>query len=248
MLPGWTFINNYDKTPGGQLAKIQSELLMQEKLGLLPGIYGSCWGFDGGLGIASSAVAVERKSECQRAPSSGSCSAAPAGDGRVEKAAVPSTLTRKAQPRADVQDYATVTGSDQTCATITKNAYIALCQDRESYDFFIDGVARRSFKRASRSETHQEARLTIADLTLFREYVEKGGIQRPCKMRPDAGPCSPMSAISQFNAMRRKIDINRGPRVYTLLHTHKRPLSERRSFEFSPPDGVSWVLIMPHQT
>lgn len=245
-LPGWTFLNGYGNTPDGQLFKIQSELRMQEKLGIAP--VSSRWGFDGGSGIAPSSVNTKGKNEHQGIPSNGACDAAAACGSRVEVAAVPRAPTRKTQLRVDVPEYATVNGSHHGSVPMAKSAYLALCEDRGSYDFFIDGIALKCYKRASESEPHQEAKPTAAELAMFREYVVKGGFGRPCSMRADGGSCDPNSAIRLFDSMRKKLDINRGPRLYTLLHNCKGYSSELRSFEFDPPDDVSWVLIMPIKT
>lgn len=138
--------------------------------------------------------------------------------------------------------FATAYGPQFNETHLTKDEYRSIVNALDQYDFLIDGTTRWCFKRPDRDTKHREARLTVAEFELLREYVVRGGIHRPVGLRPGRSG-DPMAAIRLFNSARDKADIATGKEDFVLFQTHKGGPAERRRFEFAPPETISWVLI-----
>lgn len=180
-------------------------------------------------------VSVERKI-CHAANQSESLTRS-ASAGRRYRAASGNAKTSSASA------YAVVTGSDRHQSRLSKKQYEALVRERKKYDFLIDGLAHKCFKRTSPAKPHSEAKLTVSEFALLRAYILSGRRHRPIEFRwNDASP-DEMSAIRLFNAARRKADIREGSGSFTLFRTHQGRSANLRTFEFDPPSTVRWLLI-----
>jgi hypothetical protein len=165
-------------------------------------------------------------------------------DGGRPNSGIDRMVSARAGPA--VQHYAIAYASDRDRGPISREEYTALVSDRGRYDFVIDGITCRCFKRASRAEAHRrEAQLTVGELGLARDYIVQRRICRPIDLRRQTGSGEALTAIRLFNSMRLKVDIAKGGGHFTLFHTHKGPTTERRAFEFAAPEDVSWLLIEP---
>lgn len=141
--------------------------------------------------------------------------------------------------------YAIAYSSNGERSCLSKADYGSLVADRRRYDFIIDGIARRCFKRKRPDAAHTEAKLTAGEFRLIREYIVQGGIHRPVDLLPERRTDWAESAIRYFNAARRKVDIPVGRRDFTLFRTHGGSAAKERCFEFAPADEIVWVLIEP---
>lgn len=144
--------------------------------------------------------------------------------------------------RSPEAHFATAYGPRFNETHLTKAEYLSIVNALAQYDFLIDGTTRWCFKRPDRDTKHREARLTVAEFELLREYVVRGGIHRPVSLRPGRNG-EAMAAIKLFNNARDKVDIATGKEDFVLFHTHKGGPAKRRSFEFAPHETISWVLI-----
>ena len=144
-----------------------------------------------------------------------------------------------------VAHFAFAFGHDRDRGPISKDEYSTLAAARGHYDFFIDGIERKYFKRTSHEVPHQDGRLTAAEYAIIQKLIVKGGIRRPGSLHEGGSP-EARSAVRQCELARQKVDIRKSRHEYTLIRTHKRALGGEVAFEFAPQEDIRWLLIEPH--
>ena len=126
---------------------------------------------------------------------------------------------------------------------LSERAYEELHKRRNEYDFFIDGMTCRGFKRAEAGQVHQEASLTGAEFNMILFYVTRKGFRLP-KTRSGNSTVDPKTARRTLQAARKKVDIKKGG-AFTLFAMRRGAPGEPSLYAFNPPEGSTWMVIAP---
>lgn len=123
---------------------------------------------------------------------------------------------------------------------IGKNEYERLVSGRKTYDIFIDGFTREvSHKGKTRPK------LTPTEFAIICEYIESKVVMRPLSTKTGAGR-SREAANKLFSNARKKVDTKFGRYEYLVFRTHKATEPAMKSFQFDPPEDLTYCLIIPN--
>jgi len=140
------------------------------------------------------------------------------------------------------------------CCSITKEGarprnkveYEQLVKSRKDYDMFIDGMTRNASCRDGNGNL-RTAKLTARELAILGDYIQAEKPMRPYRTKTGRESSSPEAARKLFEEARRKVDVKlHGRYGYRAFHLHRHPTNKKlHSFEFRPPDGLTYCLILP---
>ncbi|MDH5528208.1 MAG: hypothetical protein OEY97_12985 [Nitrospirota bacterium] len=130
--------------------------------------------------------------------------------------------------------------------TMDSDEYKELVARASEYDLFIDGISRNALRRYD-GEAMAPEMLTPGEFAMIAEYIESRKIMRPTGTKVGTGKTAD-TARKLFDRGRRKVDISLQRYVWLYFRTHKATEPDATAFEFSPPEGTSWCLILPAQT
>lgn len=128
---------------------------------------------------------------------------------------------------------------------LNKVDYERLVKDRKKYDIFLDGVIREAYCR-DRKGKPRTSKLTSRELAILSDYIQAGKAMRPYSTKTGSNSSSSEAARRLFEGARKKVDVKQGRYQYRAFRILKNPTDPKlNSFEFSPPDGLKYCLILP---
>lgn len=123
---------------------------------------------------------------------------------------------------------------------LNKDQYERLVSERKTYDIFIDGFTREVLRKGK-----ARPKLSPTEFAIICEYIESKAAMRPLGTKTGAGR-SREAANKLFEKARNKIDTKLGRYKYLAFHTHKAPDPTMKSFQFDPPEDLTYCLITPN--
>lgn len=151
------------------------------------------------------------------------------------------TIISTGTPKAERSRYHCRAVTHEGTRNLGKKEYERLTSGKSSYDIFIDGFTREvAHKRESRPK------LTAAEFEIVSEYIETRKALRPFGTRTGSAR-SRDAAVKLFENARRKVDIKLGRYEYRAFRLHKATDPIMKSFQFDPPKGMTFCLIIPNQ-
>ncbi|MDH5527833.1 MAG: hypothetical protein OEY97_11060 [Nitrospirota bacterium] len=133
----------------------------------------------------------------------------------------------------------------ESAFTMDADEYKALVARSPEFAVFIDGVTGAA-TRYHDGKAMPPGKLTAGEFAMIAEYIESRKIMRPTGTKTGTGK-SAETARSLFNSARRKVDIKLGRYEWCCFQTRKATERGQTAFEFAPPDGIAWCLILPTQ-
>ncbi|MDH4188126.1 MAG: hypothetical protein OEV08_14135 [Nitrospira sp.] len=149
---------------------------------------------------------------------------------------------RDGEPSQEV--YCRVITHEGTSA-IGVDAYKTWVARALEFDLFVDGVTRTPVLLVD-GNSEVRKKLTPSEFAIVAEYMESRKITRPTATKVGSGK-STDTAGALFDNARRKVDIKVSRYEWTFFRRHKGVETVATAFEFAPPDGTSWCLIIPDQ-
>lgn len=120
-----------------------------------------------------------------------------------------------------------------------------LSREAEGFDMFIDGVTKVA-RCKIRGGRVRIATLTPGEFEIIAEYIETKKNMRPIATKTgSAGQRSHESALKLFEKARAKVDVRLDRYEYRAFRLHKTTDRMQKSFEFDPPKGMSYCLVIP---
>ncbi|MBI4230953.1 MAG: hypothetical protein HY608_08980 [Planctomycetes bacterium] len=153
---------------------------------------------------------------------------------RVLEGGAPYTIPREGHCRVVTNDGA---------AYLARRDYDAFVRKIPAYDLLIDGVRMKVFTRRGCTMI-RKATLSPSEFVMISEYIVTG--QPIIPTHTQAGRRrSPQAARKLFERARRKVDTCTGRRTYRFFKLHPAMDSHKIAFEFVPPEGTTYCLIVP---
>ncbi|MFQ5518202.1 MAG: hypothetical protein ACE5E8_11585, partial [Acidimicrobiia bacterium] len=154
----------------------------------------------------------------------------------------------------EVVDVAAPPDDEAYCRVITheddrvigREAYQDLAATASEFDIYIDGVSHTARTRRDVNPSPTVS-LSPGEFDIIAEYVESRKRIRPYRTKAGAECSSSTAAQKLFDRARRKVDIKSGqfdPRAFRL---HKTVEAQMKAYEFSPPDGLRFCVLIPLQ-
>lgn len=122
-----------------------------------------------------------------------------------------------------------------------REQYEDFVSKKKSCDIFIDGFTREVLHGGKVRKS-----LTPGEFAIISEYIESRKVMRPFATRT-GNARSREAAVKLFETARRKVDIKLGRYEYCAFRLHKNCAPELKAFEFAPPEGLRYCLVIPEQ-
>jgi hypothetical protein len=143
--------------------------------------------------------------------------------------------------KAKASQYHCRTVTHEGAKQLTKKQYEKLISEKKFYDIFIDGFTKEI---THKGKAH--SKLTAAEFEIICEYIESKTALRPYSTK--TGNARPRdAAIKLFENARSKVDIKLGRYKYRAFQLHKVTDPKMKSFQFAPPEDMTYCLIIPNQ-
>jgi hypothetical protein len=124
---------------------------------------------------------------------------------------------------------------------LNREQYEAFVSMGRSCDIFIDGFTREVLHGGRARQS-----LTPGEFAIISEYIETRKVMRPFATQTGSAR-SREAAVKLFETARRKVDIKVGRYEYRAFRLHKNCDPKMKAFEFAPPEGLSYCLVIPEQ-
>ena len=148
------------------------------------------------------------------------------------------------QPAVAVGTYAIAYGPDGNWRPLTKDEYKQQRSEFDDVDYFIDAIARECYKRADSTMPHQMKNCTVTQMHMIREMMLRPGRHRPYMLR-SGGASGAEEALRMAQSAVSKVEEVKGGKRVILFPHHKGAGAREHRYEFDPPSGVSWRIVVP---
>ena len=126
---------------------------------------------------------------------------------------------------------------------LRRDEYEELITTKKRYNLFIDGFTRYTWRRLTRRSKFTQDKLTPAEFEMIQEYIRAKAPLRPLNAKVMNHQFL-QAPVKLFESARRKVDINVDGK-FKAFHVIEAVGKDRNSYEFRPPDGMTFCLILP---